>query len=157
LAQHLRGGRMAQDMGAIDGTLDLGPLQGAGSNLGDRLGARRRQGRCDGEKHMRARDARLLVRGIVQQGVAHLLREGEACLPPILADNAPCAVVPVDITPLQGSDIPCAEPSACQQQQHSAVAAPARGGPVTAPQHPFDRLSGQIPGQGGQTPMRYGR
>ena len=86
MAQHLRGGRMAQDMGAIDGTLDMGPLQGAGSNLGDRLGARRRQGRCDGEKHVLARDARLVVLGIVQQGVANLLREWEAC-PQLLRDR----------------------------------------------------------------------
>jgi len=33
LAQHLRSGRMAQDMGPIDGAFDLGTMQGAGGNL----------------------------------------------------------------------------------------------------------------------------
>ena len=85
-------------------------VQGSGSNLGDRLGARRRQGRGDGEKYVRARDARLWVPGIGQQGVADLLREWETGVPPILAGNAQGTIVPVDIAPLQGSDIPGAEP-----------------------------------------------
>src|SRR5215468_2072546 len=101
---------MAQDMGAIDGTLDMGTSEGAGRNLGDRLWARWLEGRRDGEKHVRARDARLWVRGIVQQGVAHLLREWEARVTPILAGDAQGAIVPVDIVPFQGSDIPGTKP-----------------------------------------------
>src|SRR5262249_56285388 len=42
----------------------------------------------------------LWVLGIVQQGVANLLREWEPCVPPSLAGNAQCAIVPVDIAPL---------------------------------------------------------
>ena len=117
-------------------------MQGAGGNRGDGLWARRLQGRCDREKHVLAREARPLVRGIVPQGVANLLREREARVTPILASDAPRAVVPVDIAPFPGSDIACTEPQACQEQEHRAVSEPAPCGHITAPQHTFDRLRG---------------
>jgi hypothetical protein len=101
-------------MGPIDGALDLGTMQGAGGNLGDGLWARRLLRSCDREKHVLARDARSLVFGIVKYGAAHFLREREARVTPILASDAQRAVVPIDIAPLQGSDIPCAESETCQ-------------------------------------------
>jgi len=64
LPEHMRGGGMSEHMRAVARTLDVGPLERLGGNLGDGFRAERRNRGSRSEKNESTRDAGPLMFGI---------------------------------------------------------------------------------------------
>jgi hypothetical protein len=105
LTEHGRGDRMPKDMGAIDRALHVGPAECTRGNLGHSFRAERAE-RSDGsQKHVGAGYVRPVVFTIVEDGLAHLLRERKTGRTTIFASHTQRAIRPVDIVPLQRGHI----------------------------------------------------
>jgi hypothetical protein len=101
------------------------------------------------QKDLRTGHARPCLLHIGEQGFADLLWEWKTHRTLTLARDAQGALVPVNVLPLQGSDVPRPESEAGQQEEDRPITHPTCGGAITGGQHTFHGLCGQILGQGG--------
>jgi hypothetical protein len=110
LAEPMRGRGMAEDVRAMSGAVDLGTVECTGGNCGHGFRAEGAERGHGGEQHRRTGEARTMVGRRGEDRLPHLLRQGEACLAPVLPGPAERAVLPRDIVPLSGRDLAGAEP-----------------------------------------------
>ncbi len=100
---------MAKHVRTIDRALHVGAAECACRNLGHGFRAERAKRGGRGQEHVDAGHIRPVVFAIAEESLAHLLREGKTGLAAVLASHAQCAVMPVDIAPLQRGNIACTE------------------------------------------------
>jgi hypothetical protein len=139
---------MPTHRGPIARAHDVRTVARPSGDLGHGFRAERVQRRARGQQHGGAGPVGPLVFPIAEDGLAPVLRQGETGGAPVLASHAHGAVGPGDLAPLPRGDIPCAEPSARQEQEHGALAHADGGGEIAAGQHTFHRLGRAIPGPG---------